>query len=231
MDRQDLVAATGSMDADELADLAPDLPPDVVAEVQKGLTEEERARLLEAMGYPRTASGHHGLRNGPGARGRVAGGGVALPAPPARTARPHRPDFRGRPPGQAARRPADRHAAGQRARYRSARGHELGFPDPGPAGFRRRRRQRVRTLRSGLGPGHRRTGPADRPRHHCRRGGRDPGRLAGAGAVARRPAGRRHLRARAHGLAQPRPWLLFNLCTAATASFVASRFEDTVSPS
>ena len=56
MDRQDLVAATGSMDADKLADLAPDLPPDVVAEVQKGLTEEERAQLLEAMGYPRTAS-------------------------------------------------------------------------------------------------------------------------------------------------------------------------------
>ena len=52
MDRQDLVAATGSMDADELADLAPDLPPDVVAEVQKGLTIEERARLIEAMGYP-----------------------------------------------------------------------------------------------------------------------------------------------------------------------------------
>src|SRR5690606_5314658 len=49
MDRQDLVAATGNMDADELADLAPDLPPDVVAEVQKGLTEEERAQLLEAM--------------------------------------------------------------------------------------------------------------------------------------------------------------------------------------
>jgi len=52
MDRQDLVAATGTMDADELADLAPDLPPDVVAEVQKGLTIEERARLIEAMGYP-----------------------------------------------------------------------------------------------------------------------------------------------------------------------------------
>jgi magnesium transporter len=40
MDRQDLVAATENMDADELADLAPDLPPDVVAEVQKGLTDE-----------------------------------------------------------------------------------------------------------------------------------------------------------------------------------------------
>ena len=52
MDRQDLVAATEGMDADELADLAPDLPPDVVAEVQKGLTIEERARLIEAMGYP-----------------------------------------------------------------------------------------------------------------------------------------------------------------------------------
>ncbi|CAB3914575.1 Magnesium transporter MgtE [Achromobacter anxifer] len=57
MDRQDLVAATESMDADELADLAPDLPPDVVAEVQKGLTEEERAQLLEAMGYPEDSVG------------------------------------------------------------------------------------------------------------------------------------------------------------------------------
>ena len=57
MDRQDLVAATGYMDADELADLAPDLPPDVVAEVQKGLTEEERAQLLEAMGYPEDSVG------------------------------------------------------------------------------------------------------------------------------------------------------------------------------
>jgi magnesium transporter len=56
MDRQDLVAATGNMDA-ELADLAPDLPPDVVAEVQKGLTEEERAQLLEAMGYPEDSVG------------------------------------------------------------------------------------------------------------------------------------------------------------------------------
>jgi len=52
MDREDLVAATEHMDADEIADLVPDLPPDVVAEVQKGLTEQERAQLLEAMGYP-----------------------------------------------------------------------------------------------------------------------------------------------------------------------------------
>ena len=55
MDRQDLVAATGNMDADELADLAPDLPPDVVAEVRpdRGRT----AQLLEAMGYPEDSVG------------------------------------------------------------------------------------------------------------------------------------------------------------------------------
>jgi len=52
MDRQELLAATSDMDADELADLAPDLPPDVVAEVQKGLTDEERSRLIAAMSYP-----------------------------------------------------------------------------------------------------------------------------------------------------------------------------------
>lgn len=52
MDHEDLVAAAEHMDADEIADLAGDLPPDVIAEVQKGLTEQERAQLLEAMGYP-----------------------------------------------------------------------------------------------------------------------------------------------------------------------------------
>lgn len=52
MDRDELVAATGTMDADEIADLVSDLPPDVIAEVQKGLTDAERAQLIEAMGYP-----------------------------------------------------------------------------------------------------------------------------------------------------------------------------------
>lgn len=57
MDHQDLIAATGTMDADEIADLAADLPPDVIAEVQKGLTDEERAQLIEAMGYPEDTVG------------------------------------------------------------------------------------------------------------------------------------------------------------------------------
>jgi magnesium transporter len=52
MDQQELVAATENLEADELADLAPDLPPEVVAEVQKGLTDEERARLTAVMSYP-----------------------------------------------------------------------------------------------------------------------------------------------------------------------------------
>ncbi|RTZ44754.1 magnesium transporter [Candidimonas sp. SYP-B2681] len=57
MDHQDLIAATGTMDADEIADLAADLPADVIAEVQKGLTDEERAQLVEAMGYPEDTVG------------------------------------------------------------------------------------------------------------------------------------------------------------------------------
>ncbi|MBP6020386.1 MAG: magnesium transporter [Burkholderiaceae bacterium] len=57
MDHDDLVAATSTMDADEIADLVDDLPPGVIAEVQKGLTDEERAQLLEAMGYPEDTVG------------------------------------------------------------------------------------------------------------------------------------------------------------------------------
>ena len=57
MDHEDLVAATGAMDADEIADLVPDLPADVIAEVQKGLTDAERAQLIAAMGYPEDTVG------------------------------------------------------------------------------------------------------------------------------------------------------------------------------
>lgn len=57
MDRADLVAATENMDADEIADLIANLPPDVIDEVQKGLTPKERAQLIEAMGYPADSVG------------------------------------------------------------------------------------------------------------------------------------------------------------------------------
>ncbi|GAA5236192.1 magnesium transporter [Verticiella sediminum] len=57
MDRDDLLAAAETLDADELADLAPDLPTDVVEEVQQGLTEQERARLSAAMSHPEGSVG------------------------------------------------------------------------------------------------------------------------------------------------------------------------------
>ncbi|GAA4342463.1 magnesium transporter [Pigmentiphaga soli] len=57
MDPRELVAAAENLEADELADLAPDLPPEVVAEVQKGLTDEERARLTAVMSYPEDSVG------------------------------------------------------------------------------------------------------------------------------------------------------------------------------
>lgn len=57
MDHEDLIAATGTMDADEIADLAPDLPAEIITEVQKGLTDAERAQLLAAMGYPEDTVG------------------------------------------------------------------------------------------------------------------------------------------------------------------------------
>lgn len=52
MDQDDLIAATEDLDADELADLVPDLPPEVVVELQKTMTDAEREQLRSALGYP-----------------------------------------------------------------------------------------------------------------------------------------------------------------------------------
>lgn len=57
MEPADLVAATLNLDTDELADLAADLPADVVAQVQQGLTDTERARLTAAMSFPEDTVG------------------------------------------------------------------------------------------------------------------------------------------------------------------------------
>lgn len=51
MDKADLIAATEQLDTDELADLVPDLPEEIVAEVQKGLSDCERQQLLTAINY------------------------------------------------------------------------------------------------------------------------------------------------------------------------------------
>ena len=51
MDSKELVAATGTLEADEIADLAPDLPEGVVQDVIRALPQEERALLRAALSY------------------------------------------------------------------------------------------------------------------------------------------------------------------------------------
>ncbi len=57
MDRDDLVAAAETLDADELADIAEDLPREVIEEVRQGLSHEVREQLRAAMSYPDDAVG------------------------------------------------------------------------------------------------------------------------------------------------------------------------------
>ncbi len=52
MTRAELVMAVKELDADDLADLADHLPPEVVDEVRRQLTPEEREQLRAAMSYP-----------------------------------------------------------------------------------------------------------------------------------------------------------------------------------
>ena len=52
MDSRELVAAAETLEADELADIAPDLPEGVIEEVVQSLPAEERERLRAALSYP-----------------------------------------------------------------------------------------------------------------------------------------------------------------------------------
>jgi magnesium transporter len=57
MDSRELVAAAETLEADELADIAPDLPPAVIEEVVQSLPAEERERLRAALSYPEGSVG------------------------------------------------------------------------------------------------------------------------------------------------------------------------------
>ncbi len=57
MDREELVAAAETLEPDDLAALAPDLPEEVVEEVSEGLSIEEREQLRTAMSYPEGSVG------------------------------------------------------------------------------------------------------------------------------------------------------------------------------
>src|SRR5437667_1732954 len=51
MDTEELVAATGALEADEIAELAPDLPQEVMDDVFQSLPIEEREQLRAAMSF------------------------------------------------------------------------------------------------------------------------------------------------------------------------------------
>ncbi len=57
MDSDELIAATEQLDADEIADLAPDLPRYVIDDVFQSLPMEEREQLRAAMSYPEDVVG------------------------------------------------------------------------------------------------------------------------------------------------------------------------------
>ncbi len=57
MDSQELVAAAEQLETDEIADLAPDLPDEVIHDVFQALPVEEREQLRAAMSYPDGAVG------------------------------------------------------------------------------------------------------------------------------------------------------------------------------
>ncbi|GHT99794.1 magnesium transporter MgtE [Betaproteobacteria bacterium] len=53
----ELKAAAETLDADELADLAPDLPPEIIQDVFQSLASTEREQLRAAMSYPEDSVG------------------------------------------------------------------------------------------------------------------------------------------------------------------------------
>jgi magnesium transporter len=57
MENTELVKATEQLDTDEIADLAPDLPREVMQDVFRSLSAEEREQLRAAMSYPEESVG------------------------------------------------------------------------------------------------------------------------------------------------------------------------------
>ena len=57
MDKAELLAAAESLDTDEIADIAPDLPRDVITELLTTLDAQKRALLQSALAYPEDTVG------------------------------------------------------------------------------------------------------------------------------------------------------------------------------
>jgi magnesium transporter len=61
MDQDELLAATGKLDSDDLADLLPELPDEVIQQLLLSMDEENRQRLEALLPYPEDTAG--GLMN------------------------------------------------------------------------------------------------------------------------------------------------------------------------
>ena len=57
MDNSELLAAAGTLDTNDIADLAPDLPHDVIQELLTTLDTQKRARLQSALSFPEDSVG------------------------------------------------------------------------------------------------------------------------------------------------------------------------------
>src|SRR5574340_831607 len=57
MDSEEPLAAAETLDTDEIADLAPDLPHDVIQDLLESLDAQNRARLQYALSYPEDSVG------------------------------------------------------------------------------------------------------------------------------------------------------------------------------
>jgi len=57
MDHEEIVAAVGDLDIDDLAELAGDLPDTVIEEVLKSMDRENRERLEQVLSYPEDTAG------------------------------------------------------------------------------------------------------------------------------------------------------------------------------
>lgn len=61
MSQQDLVAAAGDLDLDDLADILDDLPDTVIREILTAMDRQDRERLAQVLSYPEDSAG--GLMN------------------------------------------------------------------------------------------------------------------------------------------------------------------------
>jgi Mg/Co/Ni transporter MgtE len=81
MDNRELVAAAATLDTDEIADLAADLPKDVVQELMESLDVAKRAQVESSLSYDEDSVG---VRSKTPVRGALVGRAPALPPRPAR---------------------------------------------------------------------------------------------------------------------------------------------------